>query len=202
MPHRSLRWGWVNVEDDLRSWGGPLQVSAHPNPQLVDVGVLSIVGRDGQRVGDGQELGEASKRVRSLPGTKKAKHLSGLPGTHKCSPLKNCLAPLPSPAAPEGLEKGFPQESEHSAVRGSSGSATPICMRGLFWFFFLFFFFSVFFSTHFHSSLISTGQVFSCFPSRALLPAHRGVILQPFRAWVGHGQAEEPGRELAQGREC
>lgn len=65
-PHGSLRWGQVNIEDDLWSWRGPLQVSAHPNPQLVDVGVLSIVGRDRQRVRDGQELGEAGKRVRSL----------------------------------------------------------------------------------------------------------------------------------------
>lgn len=65
----SLRWGWMNVEDDLWSWGGPLQVSAHPNPQLVDVSVFSIIGRDRQRVGDGQELGEAGKRVRPLPKT-------------------------------------------------------------------------------------------------------------------------------------
>lgn len=97
MPHGCLRWGWVNVEDDLRSWGRPLQVSAHPNPQLVDVSVLSIVGGDGQGVRDGQELGEASKRVRSLPGTKKATHLAGLPETYNYSPLENCLAPSAQP---------------------------------------------------------------------------------------------------------
>lgn len=65
-PHGSLRWGQVNIEDDLRPRRGPLQVSAHPNPQLVDVSVLSIVRRDRQRVRDGQQLGEAGKRVRSL----------------------------------------------------------------------------------------------------------------------------------------
>lgn len=69
---RSLRWGWVNVEDDLRSRWSPLQVSAHPNPQLVDVGMFPVVRRDRQRVGDGQELGEGGKRVRSLPGTTEA----------------------------------------------------------------------------------------------------------------------------------
>lgn len=72
-----LRWGWVNVEDDLWSWGGPLQVSTHPNPQLVDVGVFSVIRRDGQRVRDGQELGEAGKRIRHLPRTTQAMHLAG-----------------------------------------------------------------------------------------------------------------------------
>lgn len=56
----------MNIEDDLWSRWGPLQVSAHPNPQLVDVGMFSIVRRDGQRVRDGQELGEAGKTVRCL----------------------------------------------------------------------------------------------------------------------------------------
>lgn len=83
----------MNVEDDLWSWRGPLQVSAHPNSQLVDVGVFSIVRRDRQRVRDGQELGEAGKRVRSLSCTAKAMHLAGLPETCNCSPLENCQAP-------------------------------------------------------------------------------------------------------------
>lgn len=49
--------GGMNVEDDLRSGRRPLQVTPNPDPQLVDVGVFAIIGRDGQRVGDGQQLG-------------------------------------------------------------------------------------------------------------------------------------------------
>lgn len=49
--------GGMNVEYDLRSGRGPLQVAPHPDPQLVDVCVFAIIRRDGQRVGDGQQLG-------------------------------------------------------------------------------------------------------------------------------------------------
>lgn len=48
--------GGMNVEYDLRSGRGPLQVAPHPDPQLVDVCVFAIIRRDGQRVGDGQQL--------------------------------------------------------------------------------------------------------------------------------------------------
>ena len=50
--------GRVDVEDDLGTRRGPLQVASHPDPQLVDVGVLAVVRGDGQGVGDGQELWE------------------------------------------------------------------------------------------------------------------------------------------------
>ena len=46
--------GRVDVEDDLGTRRGPLQVASHPDPQLVDVGVLAVVRGDGQGVGDGQ----------------------------------------------------------------------------------------------------------------------------------------------------
>lgn len=48
--------GGMNVEDDLRSGRRPLQVTSDPNPQLVDVCMLTIIRRDGQRVRDGQQL--------------------------------------------------------------------------------------------------------------------------------------------------
>lgn len=54
----------MNVKDDLRSGRCPLQVTSDPNPQLVDVCVFTIIRRDRQRVGDGQQLHE-SKEVRS-----------------------------------------------------------------------------------------------------------------------------------------
>lgn len=50
--------GRMNVEDDLRSGWRPLQVASDPNPQFVDVCVFAIIGRDRQRVGDGQQLRE------------------------------------------------------------------------------------------------------------------------------------------------
>lgn len=52
------RWDWMNVKNDLRPGWGPLQVATHADPQLVDVRVLPVVGRDGQGVRDGQQLGE------------------------------------------------------------------------------------------------------------------------------------------------
>lgn len=48
--------GWMNVEDDLRTGRSPLQVASDPNPQLVDVGVFTIIRRDWQRVRNGQQL--------------------------------------------------------------------------------------------------------------------------------------------------
>lgn len=47
------------VEDDLRSWRRPLQVATHSYPSLVDVRMLAVIRRDGQRVRDGQQLKEA-----------------------------------------------------------------------------------------------------------------------------------------------
>lgn len=49
-------WSRMDVEDDLRSWRRPLKVASNSNPQLVDVCVLAVIRRDGQRVGDGQQL--------------------------------------------------------------------------------------------------------------------------------------------------
>ena len=46
----------MDVEDDLGPWGGPLQVASHPDPQLVDVGVLAVVRGDGEGVWDGKQL--------------------------------------------------------------------------------------------------------------------------------------------------
>lgn len=46
------------VEDDLWSWRRPLQVAPHSYPQLVDVCMLAVIGGDGQRVRDGQQLNE------------------------------------------------------------------------------------------------------------------------------------------------
>lgn len=53
--------GWMNVEDDLRTGRSPLQVASDPNPQLVDVGVFTIIRRDWQRVRNGQQLGESKE---------------------------------------------------------------------------------------------------------------------------------------------
>lgn len=49
----------MHVEDDLRPWRRPLQVATHPYPPLVDVCMLAVIRRDGQRVRDGQQLKEA-----------------------------------------------------------------------------------------------------------------------------------------------
>lgn len=48
--------GGMNVEDDLRSWWRPLKVASDSDPQLVDISVFAIIGRDRQRVRDGQQL--------------------------------------------------------------------------------------------------------------------------------------------------
>lgn len=100
----------MNIEDDLRSRRGPLQVSTHPNPQFVDVSMLSIIRRNRQRVRDGQQLGEEGKRVRSLSCTAKAVHLAGLTETCNCSPPKTARHQVTSPAelgAEEGLSPGI-----------------------------------------------------------------------------------------------
>ena len=54
------RWGWMNIKNYLRPGWGPLQVATNTNTQLVDVSMLPIIWRDGQGVGDGQELQEKS----------------------------------------------------------------------------------------------------------------------------------------------
>lgn len=53
----------MNVEDDLRSWRCPLQVAPHSDPQLVDVRMLAVIRRDGQRVWDGQQLKQDHQRA-------------------------------------------------------------------------------------------------------------------------------------------
>lgn len=64
-------WDWlgsgVNVEDDLRPRRRPLQVPPDADPQLVDVGVFAVVGRDGQRVGDGQQLRQTAQVLSFYP---------------------------------------------------------------------------------------------------------------------------------------
>lgn len=46
----------MDVKDDLGPRGGPLQVASHPDPQLVDVSVLTVIRGDGEGVWDGQQL--------------------------------------------------------------------------------------------------------------------------------------------------
>lgn len=68
----------MDVEDDLRPRRRPLQVPSHSNPQLVDVGVLAVVGGDGQGVGDGQQLqGGESHTAINIPRRRSFRLLAG-----------------------------------------------------------------------------------------------------------------------------
>lgn len=191
MPHGCLRWGWVNVEDDLRSWGRPLQVSAHPNPQLVDVSVLSIIGGDGQRVRDGQELGEASKRVRSLPGTKQATHLAGLLA---CNLQLQPFGKLPGTQCP-ALLLLLNRGAGEGILRNPSTLLLPF-PRG----FFSFFFPHTFTLSRSPSSPGNWTRLL-VLPKQSTSPSSPGCDPSALRG-TAHGQAEEPGRELAQGTRC
>lgn len=59
------------VEDDLRPWRCPLQVAPHSYPQLVDVCMLAVIRRDGQRVRDRQQLNQTIGEWRSPVGESK-----------------------------------------------------------------------------------------------------------------------------------